>query len=1090
MSRTGGKPLTATRKTPQLTGHLERPASRAEINSLEFELEERVRMNLRNTYLSNKDEVNSNLSLIHKLKSDLDNKEYELNTKFDLEVIRINKEFHNEKARDLDKLTATEFKMDQMSDTLKYLNGLFKTMQDDTSTLKTGDLASKCFRLERENADLTEQNATFDVIKMTLTNTEKKLKAAELHTKTCEDELHRLKKELLRRDEAINQLMEKEALRNAEIEKLNRISKSKDDELINMDLKDPATSVLCVKCRKGLDDLSNIRAAILGDGSNKNSKLTCEEYRILLPNLKGRRPHRNVPWLKSCMRSILLAKLREDVCLYQIRGDVTQFASYVYSWFHRDTTGLSGTLLTKLLQQCDEDRWGLYYGVKVLSKEKADPEATIFYSLLDNEFGTDGLQFIMYCLSVILSIGGVKLWRQFGAAFTHGGSINRKPADDSHTVNTVWLDIELAKEAVKMILVRALASHVSDALDAVDALKVKPSEEEMKVLVEVESTPRLEVVEGDNGSVAGSAAGSAISGKPGSGSNASVGGKSTVSANSKVEVKVEVVEPPKPAEDQFPDENSADKKSSYMEEATHIDLFMWLRLMLQQMHADQIHRNAAIRLMFETASIGALTPQTANYDASGNAVTPVATGAAAFGASNAHVEYPQFQSICVTLFPYLPMNEISMLYRECYEIGNKRVNAEIFTKQANLRGYFTYALKLPLLPLLKPYLGEPTTPPVEVHDLSVGINYDTYAKNDKALTAAVHEESGYTAKTEITLRSKLATIIHRKLAAIMPSLKHFIHALPDKFKSMLNDAINVVNLALHDTYAKLRHLEHEANHNASSANLVAQKTAALSALTGSKIPSPQDKKYVDGLQPYIAYRRLMALATFIKSVTDNPIRPEELFSADMLDNNVNQIDKAINKAEQILTSLETNIVLSTAGRVNSKNVDKYSSFEAVRKVLVTRRLQNVIRKFVNKDVAIPRSIRTLMSAGYLRQTHGNYTGKFLLKNRDVYHDPWYGQIAVAEIYKFKYIYDYKAISMGLECITLPQAVTSYHYFVYGCMDVADRAIHDLFTCIRAYRFGVPRLRMFAAFLGDGRELDEATAEMLRTPHAYNVYMTL
>jgi hypothetical protein len=209
---------------------------------------------------------------------------------------------------------------------------------------------------------------------------------------------------------------------------------------------------------------------------------------------------------------------------------------------------------------------------------------------------------------------------------------------------------------------------------------------------------------------------------------------------------------------------------------------------------------------------------------------------------------------------------------------------------------------------------------------------------------------------------------------------------------MLQDAINVVNLSLHDTYVKLRHLEHEANHNASSVNLLAQKTAALSLLTGSKVPEKQDNKYVDGLQPFIAYRRLMALATFIKSVTDNPIRPEELFSADMLDNNAIQIDKAINKAEQILTSLETNIVMSTAGRVNAKNIDKYSSFEAVRKVLVTRRLQNVIKKFVNKDVAIPRSIRTLMSPGYLRQTQGTLSGKFLLKNRDVYHDPWYGQV--------------------------------------------------------------------------------------------------
>ena len=38
--------------------------------------------------------------------------------------------------------------------------------------------------------------------------------------------------------------------------------------------------------------------------------------------------------------------------------------------------------------------------------------------------------------------------------------------------------------------------------------------------------------------------------------------------------------------------------------------------------------------------------------------------------------------------------------------------------------------------------------------------------------------------------------------------------------------------------------------------------------------------------------------------------------------------------------------------------------------------------------------------------------------------------------------------------------------------------------------GVPRMRLFAAFLGDGRDLDDNVAELLRTPHAFNVYMTL
>lgn len=47
-------------------------------------------------------------------------------------------------------------------------------------------------------------------------------------------------------------------------------------------------------------------------------------------------------------------------------------------------------------------------------------------------------------------------------------------------------------------------------------------------------------------------------------------------------------------------------------EATHINLFIFLRILQQQLHADKIHRAAAIRLMFETASVGALTPAAGN----------------------------------------------------------------------------------------------------------------------------------------------------------------------------------------------------------------------------------------------------------------------------------------------------------------------------------------------------------------------------------------------------------------------------------------------------------------------------------------------
>ena len=49
------------------------------------------------------------------------------------------------------------------------------------------------------------------------------------------------------------------------------------------------------------------------------------------------------------------------------------------------------------------------------------------------------------------------------------------------------------------------------------------------------------------------------------------------------------------------------------QEATHINLFMWIRVMLQQLQAEQIHRGAATKLMFESAAAGALTHQVVTH---------------------------------------------------------------------------------------------------------------------------------------------------------------------------------------------------------------------------------------------------------------------------------------------------------------------------------------------------------------------------------------------------------------------------------------------------------------------------------------------
>lgn len=58
--------------------------------------------------------------------------------------------------RDADRaaLQASEYKMEQMAETLQSLNGIFKNMQTDGTVTRAADMTSKCLRLEKEAADL------------------------------------------------------------------------------------------------------------------------------------------------------------------------------------------------------------------------------------------------------------------------------------------------------------------------------------------------------------------------------------------------------------------------------------------------------------------------------------------------------------------------------------------------------------------------------------------------------------------------------------------------------------------------------------------------------------------------------------------------------------------------------------------------------------------------------------------------------------------------------------------------------------------------------------------------------------------------
>ena len=127
-------------------------------------------------------------------------------------------------------------------------------------------------------------------------------------------------------------------MRTAELEKMKRIEDlTRESEVVDVSAlgDSPPTSVLCIKCKRSLDDLSNIRAAVYGDPSGRDGKKKCEVFRSLLPNLRGRRPSKNNEWIRTCMRSILLCKMREDVSLLQIKGEISRFPHFVYAWFEK-----------------------------------------------------------------------------------------------------------------------------------------------------------------------------------------------------------------------------------------------------------------------------------------------------------------------------------------------------------------------------------------------------------------------------------------------------------------------------------------------------------------------------------------------------------------------------------------------------------------------------------------------------------------------------------------------------------------------------------------------------------------------------------
>jgi hypothetical protein len=264
----------------------------------------------------------------------MDEKEHDIRQRIDSEVAQMREAYEQERAKDREHVIKLETQMAEISTTLRDLNSLFKAMQADAELSMATDTVAKCRALEIEVKELEAKVAILTKVKEEYTVEQKRYRSMDTTLQEQSNELELMRATVARQEEAIANLMGREAMHNAEIDRLKKIAANAAEKEEQVDFDQSSTALLCIKCKKSLDDLANIRDAVLGT-VKPQERLMCQNFRILLPNLKGRRPSRDITWLRRCMRAILTSKMREVVNLSPIGvvGHVSGFPEFVYSWF-------------------------------------------------------------------------------------------------------------------------------------------------------------------------------------------------------------------------------------------------------------------------------------------------------------------------------------------------------------------------------------------------------------------------------------------------------------------------------------------------------------------------------------------------------------------------------------------------------------------------------------------------------------------------------------------------------------------------------------------------------------------------------------
>lgn len=624
--------------------------------------------------------------------------------------------------------------VDRMGDTLRTLNGIFKTMQADGKAMTEMDLKDRCRALEQELFVRKEEMHELRRLKEKHLATEAEMREVKLELRNTKLQADKVKEEMERRQSLVQELMDNEAKRLTEIEALkagnDAIGRANDEDgegdegdndqpgtergskksrnskrkrRKNRGRADSATetgdgstskqsrgvdgstagdggngpggddddddeeeeigsSVLCIKCRKALDDLSNIADALEKERQLKGqTRLQCHGYRLLLPNLKGHRPPRTVAWVRTVMRAILRAKIWDDSVLRYKQDLRVRFPEFTYAWFEPQKSIMAAANAngrSKLVAQADNDRWGLYYGVRALARESA--EATIFWHALNETNGEDYLTFMVYCLCVVEGAVGSMLRDQWGVSET---------CTDLYTLTRRLEEMRAPNESSRISRGGSLVGAARDV--GIRGVEGKDGEEDMS---EPLSSGRdvVWLLFAD-----------------------AVVAVHHILVKAMEDQKLKVLDATKAiavsCEGRLPDQDPS---------FTCVDLFLFLRIMLHSFKEEQVNRRAAVRLMFETAATGVLTDGTPIYGDGRVDQSALAAAETVYNSllneTKATVDLPQFMAIARTLWPEVTTSDAVAVFRDAHEETNGEVDYQAFLRLADRWQFFSNALQLPV----------------------------------------------------------------------------------------------------------------------------------------------------------------------------------------------------------------------------------------------------------------------------------------------------------------------------------------------------------------------------------------------------------